>query len=251
MAGQPFIAFEWGSEVVYALAYRAAGLAGVAVLAGLVLALTYALVARFLIRRGGDPLLAYFVSMAAAVLSAAHWLARPHLFTMLAVVLLLELLETRGRRTALAVLRAVRGLGQPARRVLLRLHHDRHLRRGRAARGAAFRRGGPRGMARPRAPPRGRARRRAGGEHRATRTGSGTWPTWPGSSATRDPAADPGVHEPGLPHHQRQDLPAGAAGRHRDLRPDPPAADPAGPADRSSPTSPSRSSPSGTSSSSP
>ena len=99
MAGRPFIAFEWGSEVVYALAYRAAGLAGVAVLSGLVLALTYALVARFLIRRGGDPLLAYFVSMVAAVLSAAHWLARPHLFTMLAVVLLLELLERRGRRT--------------------------------------------------------------------------------------------------------------------------------------------------------
>jgi hypothetical protein len=99
MAGQPFIAFEWGSEVVFALAYRAAGLAGVAVLSGLVLALTYALVARFLIRRGGDPLLAYFMSMAAAVLGAAHWLARPHLFTMLAVVILLELLERRGRRT--------------------------------------------------------------------------------------------------------------------------------------------------------
>jgi hypothetical protein len=99
MGGRPFIAFEWGSEVLYALAYRAAGLAGVAVLAGLVLALTYALVARFLIRRGGDPLLAYFMSMAAAVLSAAHWLARPHLFTMLAVVLLMELLERRGRRS--------------------------------------------------------------------------------------------------------------------------------------------------------
>jgi hypothetical protein len=99
MAGQPFIAFEWGSEVALALAYRAAGLAGVVVLSGLVLALTYALVARFLIRRGGDPLLAYFVSMAAAVLSAAHWLARPHLFTMLAVVLLLQLLERSGPRT--------------------------------------------------------------------------------------------------------------------------------------------------------
>jgi hypothetical protein len=99
MGGRPFIAFEWGSEVAFALAYRAGGLAGVAVFAGLILALTYALVARFLIRRGGDPLLAYFVSMAAAVLSAAHWLARPHLFTMLAVVLLLELVERRGRRT--------------------------------------------------------------------------------------------------------------------------------------------------------
>jgi hypothetical protein len=99
MVGRPFIAFEWGSEVVFALAFRAAGLAGVAVLSGLVLALTYAMVARFLIRRGGDPLLAYLVSMVAAVLGAAHWLARPHLFTMLAVVILLELLERRGRRT--------------------------------------------------------------------------------------------------------------------------------------------------------
>ncbi len=80
----------------------AAGLAGVAVLAGLVLALTYALVARFLIRRGGDPLLAYLVSMAAAVLSAAHWLARPHLFTMLFVVVLLELLQHTTRRALLA-----------------------------------------------------------------------------------------------------------------------------------------------------
>ena len=32
-AGEPFIAFEWGSEVLYAAAYRAAGLAGVAVFA--------------------------------------------------------------------------------------------------------------------------------------------------------------------------------------------------------------------------
>jgi hypothetical protein len=99
MSGRPFIAFEWGSEVLYALAYRAGGLAGVAVFAGLILALTYGLVAQFLTRRGGDPLLAYLVSMVAAVLGAAHWLARPHLFTMLAVVVLLELMERRGRRT--------------------------------------------------------------------------------------------------------------------------------------------------------
>jgi hypothetical protein len=102
MAGQPFLPFEYGSELAYAAAYKAAGLAGVAVLAGLLLALTYALVARFLVRRGGDPLLAYFVSMAAAVLSAAHWLARPHLFTLLLVVVLLELLQHTTRRALLA-----------------------------------------------------------------------------------------------------------------------------------------------------
>jgi hypothetical protein len=101
-AGQQFLPFEYGSEVVYATAHRIAGLAGVAVLAGLILALTYALVARFLIRRGGDPLMAYLVSMAAAVLSAAHWLARPHLFTLLLVVVLLELLQHTTRRALAA-----------------------------------------------------------------------------------------------------------------------------------------------------
>jgi hypothetical protein len=94
-AGKPFLAFEWLSEVVYAAVHRAAGLAGVAVFAGLLLALTFALLGRFMVRRGCDPLLAYLVTMAAAVLSAAHWLARPHLFTLLAVVLLLELLERK------------------------------------------------------------------------------------------------------------------------------------------------------------
>jgi hypothetical protein len=92
-AGKPFLAFEWGSEVIYAAAERMGGLAMVAVVAGLVLALTFALLARFMVRRGGDPLLAYLVSMAAAVLTAGHWLARPHLFTLLLVVVLLELLD--------------------------------------------------------------------------------------------------------------------------------------------------------------
>jgi hypothetical protein len=92
-AGKPFLAFEWGSEVAYATAERLGGLAMVSVLAGLVLALTFALLARFMVRRGGDPLLAYLISMAAAVLSAGHWLARPHLFTLLFVVILLDLLE--------------------------------------------------------------------------------------------------------------------------------------------------------------
>jgi hypothetical protein len=92
-AGKPFLAFEWGSEVIYAAAERLGGLALVAVLAGLVLALTFALVARFLVRRGGDPFLAYLVATAVAVLTAGHWLARPHLFTLLFVVLLLDLLD--------------------------------------------------------------------------------------------------------------------------------------------------------------
>jgi len=92
-AGQPFVAFEWLSEVLYATVYRLGGLAGVAIFAGLLLAFTYALVARFLLKRGVDPFLAYAIGTVAAILGGLHWLARPHLVTFLAVVVLLFLLE--------------------------------------------------------------------------------------------------------------------------------------------------------------
>src|SRR5262245_13511141 len=91
--GSPFVAFEWGSEVVYAAVHRIGGLALVAVLAGIVLAFTYALLIRFLLSHGVEPLLSYLTVMAAALLGASHWVARPHLFTMLLVVILLTRLE--------------------------------------------------------------------------------------------------------------------------------------------------------------
>ena len=92
-SGRPFLAFEWLSEVVYAARNASAAWRWSPSWRGLVLALTFTLLARFLIRRGADPLLAYLVSMVAAVLTGSHWLARPHLFTLLAVVILLDLLE--------------------------------------------------------------------------------------------------------------------------------------------------------------
>jgi hypothetical protein len=96
--GQPFVAFEWGSEVIYAAVHRLGGLAGVAVLAGMVLAFTYALLIRFLLSHKVEPLLAYLTVMAAALLGASHWVARPHLFTMLLVVILLTRLEEVDQR---------------------------------------------------------------------------------------------------------------------------------------------------------
>jgi hypothetical protein len=91
--GAPFVGFEYGSQIFYSLAERAGGLPGVAVLAGLLVGLTYALLARFLLRRGVDPLLAYLTTLMAALVGAGHWLARPHLFSFVAVMLLLELLD--------------------------------------------------------------------------------------------------------------------------------------------------------------
>lgn len=93
MAGQPFVPYEWLSEVLFALAFRLGGLPATAVLSGLVIALTYALVVLFLRRQGMDPLLALLVGVLAALVGSIHWLARPHLFTALGAVLTLLLLE--------------------------------------------------------------------------------------------------------------------------------------------------------------
>ncbi len=96
--GDPFVGFEYGSQLVYALVHQAGGLAAVAILAGILIAASYAVLARFLLARGTDPLLTYLVSIVAAVLGAVHWTARPHLFTLLGVMLLLHVLEPGARR---------------------------------------------------------------------------------------------------------------------------------------------------------
>ena len=100
--GAPFVGFEYGSQLLYALAERVGGLPAVAVLAGLLIALTYALLSGFLLQRGVDPLLAYLTVGVAIALGAGHWTARPHLFSFVAVVVLLSLLERRPPRGIVA-----------------------------------------------------------------------------------------------------------------------------------------------------
>jgi hypothetical protein len=92
--GAPFLGFEYGSQIILAAVERFGGLPAVAVLAGLLLATTYALLAKFMLRRGVDPLLAYLATTIGAALGAGHWVARPHLFSLLLSLLLLEMLES-------------------------------------------------------------------------------------------------------------------------------------------------------------
>jgi hypothetical protein len=100
--GAPFVAFEYGSQILYALAERFGGLPAVAFLAGLLLALTYALLTRVLLTRGVDPLLACLIVAMSIGLGSGHWSARPHLFSYLAVVVLFGMLEGRPRKPILA-----------------------------------------------------------------------------------------------------------------------------------------------------
>ncbi|MBA3496325.1 MAG: hypothetical protein H0T86_04400, partial [Gemmatimonadales bacterium] len=96
-ANQPFVPYEWLSEVLFAEAHRQGGLAGVLVLVALVVAATYAVLTLLLLRAGVDPSLAFLTALVAGLSGAFHWLARPHVFTLLGAVLLLWLLERGGR----------------------------------------------------------------------------------------------------------------------------------------------------------
>lgn len=101
-AGEPFLAYEWLSQSIFALTDRAAGLPGIAVLCGFLMAATLALVVRYVRDADGDPWFAFIVGIAAAALTGVHWIARPHLFTYLALALLANVLRSP-RRTLLVV----------------------------------------------------------------------------------------------------------------------------------------------------
>jgi hypothetical protein len=81
MPGEPWIAFEWLSEVIYTAVYALAGWGGVVALASAAIALAVGLVFRFLLREL-SPKLALIAIMPVLVLLAPHMLARPHALTL-------------------------------------------------------------------------------------------------------------------------------------------------------------------------
>ena len=101
MAGEPLTPHEWLSQVIFALAFRAMGLDGVVLLCAALIASTFTLLYACGARRSGTRLIALGWVMLAAAASSLHWLARPHLFTMLLVVLWTDGLERlrRGEST--------------------------------------------------------------------------------------------------------------------------------------------------------
>lgn len=92
-AGQPWFAWEWLWDLVFGWLHNRAGMAAVVWVNSLILALTFALLFR-LARRRSEPAVALVLTLTAAAASAGHWLARPHLFTMLFTVVFYAVLES-------------------------------------------------------------------------------------------------------------------------------------------------------------
>ncbi len=81
--GEPWFAWEWLADVVFARIWRRQGLAGVAAFCGALLALAATLLLVRLLRRGAGLWLGVAAAMAAVSASSVHYLARPHVFSIL------------------------------------------------------------------------------------------------------------------------------------------------------------------------
>ena len=102
-AADQLVAPAWLSEVIFAALYGLGGLPLIAVTTGIIVGLTHTLVATFLRNRSVDPRLALGTALASLLVAAIHWLARPHMFSILGALLTLFLLESRGRNRIAAV----------------------------------------------------------------------------------------------------------------------------------------------------
>ena len=95
--GEAWFAWEWLAEVILGWLHGW-GMAAVVLAATIVLSVTFGLLYRVVRERCGDALVAVGFTGVAVAGSSIHWLARPHLATLLFTVLFVGILESREPR---------------------------------------------------------------------------------------------------------------------------------------------------------
>ncbi len=93
MPGRPWFAWEWLWDLGFGWLHTRFGMAAVTLASLFIIATTFALVYRLAFKKSGNPLVAAGVVSLAVVASSIHWLARPHLVTLLFTVLFGLILE--------------------------------------------------------------------------------------------------------------------------------------------------------------
>lgn len=95
--GAPWFAWEWLSDVIFALLFRTAGFKGVVLFAGVVIGLYTTIVLRYTFWRGANAMVALPLALLGVGSSTVHFLARPHVFTLLLLPVALWLVESDRR----------------------------------------------------------------------------------------------------------------------------------------------------------
>jgi len=93
-SGQPWFAWEWGWDVLFAILHRSWGLAGVVFVNVLLLCFVSALLFRLCRRCSANDLLAFLFTVICMCGSMIHWLARPHLVSWLFVLVFAHVILT-------------------------------------------------------------------------------------------------------------------------------------------------------------
>ena len=101
--GQPWYAFEWLSETIFAAVFQLASYKGLVLLAGMLIACYLTMLLKYTLWRGANGLVALVVLLMTATASSVHFHARPHLFTLLLLTGALWLLEYNRQKGGLAL----------------------------------------------------------------------------------------------------------------------------------------------------
>jgi hypothetical protein len=91
--GREWFAWEWLSDVIFALLHSAAGLKAVVFASGVIIAAAQCVLFRHCVWRGANPLSSLALTLVATNASTIHYLARPHLLTLLFFVVSAWLLD--------------------------------------------------------------------------------------------------------------------------------------------------------------
>ena len=89
----PWTAHEWLSEVIMAAIHMTAGLTGIVIFFSFMISLVYYLMFKIIRKYNGNILTASFITLLVLVTSQVHWLARPHIFSLLLMVVWYYLLD--------------------------------------------------------------------------------------------------------------------------------------------------------------
>jgi hypothetical protein len=88
-----YVAYEWLSQVCMALVHRVGGLTGIVVLFSFLIAFTYYLLFRILKKENGNIVITILVALLVIAASSVHWLARPHMFSILLFIIWYYILD--------------------------------------------------------------------------------------------------------------------------------------------------------------
>ena len=102
-AGQPWADWEWLSQAVFALLHHWWGLKGVVLFSAVLVVAVFTLLMRQALWRGANSILAFVLVFLAINMACVHLLARPHIFTLLFLMVTMFLIAADRRRRSAAI----------------------------------------------------------------------------------------------------------------------------------------------------